>query len=422
MQSHPYETTIQNGWQVLTDLLEQPIMARHPQTGEPHDPPLVIHQGDVQHPQEWMPAYQSTSLYAPYLNGSSIMQAHADCLSPWLAGLCLDLEQTFPYVYANTYLTPPNSRALNLHADDRDVFVVQLVGSKHWEVMSKVPIEFPYPNEQVGKRDELPVPQYVVEGGASIQTTLHAGDVLYIPRGHCHHAKCTDDLSFHVTIAVATFDWTLAGMLHMASKSVLMQEPQFRKGLLPLEGLVKKDQFTDPREVLQTQIDSAIELLHNTITPEAVMNNLQARIEPHRQRARVQRDSQLERAHMLDNGSSRSSGKLAVGTLAAKHMTMATKVRAVTAKDQSDLQELLQNQNPSGTLLDHMRDDLTEDAKRVLSQLHQKQLVESVTVSDLKTLLVEGEDDSPRNPVWCDLAWLGFAKRAVELGEMAVVL
>ena len=418
MQSNPYETTIQNGWQVLTDLLEQPIMARHPQTGEPHDPPLVIHQGHVQHPQEWMPAYQSTSLYAPYLNGSSIMQAHADCLSPWLAGLCQDLEKTFPYVYANTYLTPPNSRALNLHADDRDVFVVQLVGTKQWEVMKEVPIEFPYPHEQVGKKDEMPVPQYVVEGGTSIATKLHAGDVLYIPRGHCHHAMCTDDLSFHVTIAVATFDWTLAGMLHMATKSVLMQEPQFRMGLLPLEGLVTTDQKNrnndnNPHVALQAQIDSAIELLRRTITPEAVMNNLQARIEPHRQRAKVQRDLQLERARMLD-GSSHSSGKFAVGSLAAKHMTLRTKVRAVTPKDRADLQELMKNQNSSETVLSQMRNDLVEDAKRVFSHLQQ---AETVTVAELKTL-IESENVSS---VWCDLAWLGFAKRAVELGEMATI-
>ena len=416
MQNTPYETTIQHGWRVLTDLLEQPIMATHPQTGEPHDPPLVIHNGDVQHPQEWMPAYGTTSLYAPYLNGSSIMQAHSDCLSPWLAGLCADLEQTFPYVYANTYLTPPSSRALNLHADDRDVFVIQLVGSKQWEVKKEIPIDFPYPHEQVGKKDELPVPQHVKEGEASIQTTLHAGDVLYIPRGHCHHAKCTDDLSFHVTIAVATFDWTLAGMLHMASKNVLMNQPQFRKGLLPLEGLVNDNHNNNPREALQAQIDSAINLLHETVTPEAVLNNLQARIEPHRQRAKVQRDAQLERGRTV--GSSESSSKFAVGSLAAKSMTLSTTVRAATAQNKADLQDLLQNQRPSSNSLGHMRDDLTDDAKRIVAHLQQEQ-VESVTVTDLKTLLES--NDSPISPVWCDLAWLGFAKQAVELGVLAVV-
>ena len=97
MESHPYEELVRQGWQTLTDLLEQPSM---------EEPPMVIHNGNVQHPQDWMPSYKTTSLFAPYVNGSSVMQAHADCLSPWLAAFCNDLQKTFPYVYANTYLTP----------------------------------------------------------------------------------------------------------------------------------------------------------------------------------------------------------------------------------------------------------------------------------------------------------------------------
>jgi len=106
MKSHPYEELVQESWQVLTDLLEQPIMSRNPDNpNEQSDPPLVIHSGIIRHPQEWMPAYGTTSLFAPYLNGSSVVQAHADCLSPWLAAFCGDFQLTFPYVYANTYLT-----------------------------------------------------------------------------------------------------------------------------------------------------------------------------------------------------------------------------------------------------------------------------------------------------------------------------
>ena len=404
MQLQPYEELVQEGWHVLTDLLEQPIMARDPQTNEQQDPPLVIHNGNVQHPQEWMPAYGTTSLFAPYVNGSSVMQAHADCLSPWLAAFCQDLQHTFPYVYANTYLTPPHSRALNLHADDRDVFVVQLVGSKEWEVMQEVPIAYPYPHEQVGKGD-LQVPPHVVEGGTSLSTTLQAGDVLYIPRGHCHHAKCTDDLSFHVTIAVATFDWTLAGMLHMASKSVLMNVNDYRKGILPMEALDEHN----PREALQEQIDSAIDLLQKTITPEAVLNNLQARIEPHRQRATVQRERQLERARSMGIAQS----NIAVGSLAAKHITLSTKVRAATGKDQEQLQELMGR--APGKL--HVRDELAEDVSAILSQLQSDPALKP-SVSDLKSLVSSASGPSP---VWCDLAWLGFAKQAVELGELAVV-
>ena len=38
----------------------------------------------------------------------------------------------FPAVYANCYVTPENSQTAPAHADDRDVFVLQLEGEKHW--------------------------------------------------------------------------------------------------------------------------------------------------------------------------------------------------------------------------------------------------------------------------------------------------
>lgn len=40
-----------------------------------------------------------------------------------------------------------------------------------------------------------------------------------------------DYISFHVTIAVATFDWTLAGILNVASKSILTKVEDYRKGI-----------------------------------------------------------------------------------------------------------------------------------------------------------------------------------------------
>jgi hypothetical protein len=389
MVAHPYEELIRHGWHALTDLLEQPFL---PQENEP---PLVIHNGNVQHPQEWMPAYGSTSLYGPYLNGSSVMQAHADCLSPWLAAFCQDLERTFPCVYANTYLTPPQSRALNLHADDRDVLVVQLVGSKHWQVMKEVPIEFPYPHEQVGKGD-LQVPKHVLEGGEALTCTLQPGDVLYIPRGHCHQAKCTDDLSFHVTIAVATFDWSLAGMIHQATKNILTSVPDYRKGILPLEGLDPQD----PNKVLQQQIDNAMETLREQITPDAILCNLQARVQPHRQRAKVNRDRQLER---FRSRKSLAPSPLPVGILAAKQVNFRTRLRAATDEEREQLPRKVQLQ---------VREELANDVESILTELRGD--------PSLEYSLAELQSRRRTSTIWCDLAWLGLAKQAVEVGELAL--
>ena len=161
--------------------------------------------------------YHDTNVWAAYLDGCSVVLNHADAVSPWLAALCDDLQQhAFPHAYANTYLTPPGAQTAPPHADDRDVLVIQVVGAKQWTVYSNIPIPFPYPHEQVGK-EGLAVPPHVLEGPKTLnQVTLEAGDVLYIPRGQVHQAQAaatTQEPSFHVTIALATHDWTLAGML-----------------------------------------------------------------------------------------------------------------------------------------------------------------------------------------------------------------
>jgi len=40
----------------------------------------------------------------------------------------------FPSTYANGYVTPVGSQAVLAHADDRDVFVVQMEGEKEWKI------------------------------------------------------------------------------------------------------------------------------------------------------------------------------------------------------------------------------------------------------------------------------------------------
>ena len=222
----PLEELTCQGWHVLIDLLEQGATEQ-----EGPEVALILKNRKVQNREACLEKYGS-SLFAPYLVGCSIVQNHADLISPWIAAVCQDLEYSFPYTYANTYLTPPNSQAMNPHADDRDVFVIQLVGSKHWEVFQEVPIDYPYTHEQVGKQG-IPVPPYVLQGDHSISTTLTAGDVLYIPRGHVHQARCSDSLSVHVTVAIATFDWTLAGMLNMATSSILLSKNDYRKSIVP---------------------------------------------------------------------------------------------------------------------------------------------------------------------------------------------
>ena len=122
-------------------------------------------------------------------------------------------------------MTPPKSQTAPPHADDRDVLVFQLVGHKHWKIYGEVPIPYPYTNEQVGK-DSMEVPSAVLNGPLVFDDCLHPGDVMYLPRGFVHQAQSTDDsLSFHITVAIATHDWTLGGNLSRLIQQQLMMIP-----------------------------------------------------------------------------------------------------------------------------------------------------------------------------------------------------
>ena len=75
-------------------------------------------------------------------------------------------------VQANAYLTPPHAGGLGRNVDQHDVIVLQLHGTKCWEV----------------------------EGLGSF--AVGPGDVVYIPRDTPHRAVTGDDASLHLTIGV----------------------------------------------------------------------------------------------------------------------------------------------------------------------------------------------------------------------------
>lgn len=75
-------------------------------------------------------------------------------------------------VQANAYLTPPDGTGLRTHADEHDVFAVQLHGTKCWQV------------DGLG------------------DFVMRPGDVLYVPAGCRHAARSELDVSLHLTIGV----------------------------------------------------------------------------------------------------------------------------------------------------------------------------------------------------------------------------
>eukprot|EP00929_Paragymnodinium_shiwhaense_P014612 TRINITY_DN122544_c0_g1_i1.p1 TRINITY_DN122544_c0_g1~~TRINITY_DN122544_c0_g1_i1.p1 ORF type:complete len:519 (-),score=97.07 TRINITY_DN122544_c0_g1_i1:26-1582(-) len=170
------------------------------------------------------PTSDYPSMHAAYLDGCSVVINHLDKVYPPVRDLCRSLRAELPHAFVNMYLTPPLAQAVEAHADDRDVLVVQVAGKKTWKVYDKPPIPFPYPQEQVGKSEEYPVPKQVLRSKPLVETSLQAGDVLYMPRGFVHEALTgAEEPSLHLTIALATHDWSwssvTAGALAAAGRT-----------------------------------------------------------------------------------------------------------------------------------------------------------------------------------------------------------
>jgi hypothetical protein len=104
-------------------------------------------------------------------------------------------------VKVNTYLTTADAAGFELHWDDHDVIVVQLAGSKSWQVRGASRVA---PMFRDAEPTTEPLDEILWSG------TMSAGDVMHIPRGFWHQATRTDrsesesgrGFSLHVTFGL----------------------------------------------------------------------------------------------------------------------------------------------------------------------------------------------------------------------------
>lgn len=103
------------------------------------------------------------------------------------------LEEHFDsHVEVSAFLTPRWSKGLSIHIDDEDVIVVQLKGTKDWNVHRPVSFDF--------RHGRGIAPEELTDRERWVR--LHPGDLLYIPRGAPHMAATGSAGSLHLTIAV----------------------------------------------------------------------------------------------------------------------------------------------------------------------------------------------------------------------------
>ena len=156
--------------------------------------------------------------------GGTIILNHLHRRHPPLAALCAALEPDFSAPFqTNVYLTPARAQGFHPHFDTHDVFVLQISGSKLWQLY-ETPVELPLKAHGEHARQDNP-------GPVREEFELRAGDTLYIPRGLVHDAKSTDETSIHVTVGVLS--WTWFDFLLEAVEELGASDPQVRAALPP---------------------------------------------------------------------------------------------------------------------------------------------------------------------------------------------
>ncbi|MEO8359844.1 MAG: cupin domain-containing protein [Vicinamibacteria bacterium] len=175
--------------------------------------------------------------------GGSVRVFKAERVWPFLRTLLSDLELETGFRFgANLYVTPAEQQGLGHHSDSHDVFVVQMSGTKRWEIFDS-----PYPLP-VGHRASLVFedgtrrdhrgdefggrvyPQKLL-GAPEMELTLQAGDLLYIPRGFVHRAFTAEGVSAHVTIGCHATTW--GDLLALSAAQETRRAPGLRETLPP---------------------------------------------------------------------------------------------------------------------------------------------------------------------------------------------
>jgi hypothetical protein len=219
---------------------------------------------------------------------------------------------------------------------------------------------------------------------------------------------------------LATHDWTLAGIMSVATQSILTRTIDFRKSILPTTTTTATATATATAtdmgnvKALQSQIEDAVRMIQQEVTAESIMGNLRSRFEKHNHRAFPLRMKLIHEARFPpENGTSQPDDDIdiVVGPKAAKRISFTTTIRAATPDERARVP--IDATKPRGL---NVREEIADAIMGIVSKMKSDPTIQC-RVLDLRSLMPAPSS----NPLVCDLALLSLAKRAIELGAFAVV-
>ena len=170
--------------------------------------------------RKFTPHIQPSAVMAEIRRGATLLIDNVEELHQPINELAAGFERTFhERVQVTVYASYRASSAFGVHADDHDVFVLQVAGRKRWTLYGASPAGL-YPD-----------PAAVAAKTPVWEGALEEGDVLYMPRGWLHTAVALDEPALHITFGV--FNSTGADLMrwfiqHSAAGQILHRDlPRF---------------------------------------------------------------------------------------------------------------------------------------------------------------------------------------------------
>lgn len=148
----------------------------------------------------------------------------------------------------NLYLAPRGGAGFPAHFDITDGFIVQCGGAKEWTIHDDYADQTSLPTADTPWEPDRYKP---LSSGKSMSFQL--GDVLYLPRGVMHAARCIDEYSLHLTISLESL--TYADVLLSEIRRLAHDIPALRRRIPWSWGSRDEDLTTALRDQMRTLAD-----------------------------------------------------------------------------------------------------------------------------------------------------------------------
>jgi ribosomal protein L16 Arg81 hydroxylase len=181
-----------------------------------------------------------------YGDGSMLLFSHLNRHHLPLASAISQCEAELHLPFrSNVYLSPPDSQGFKLHWDTHDVMVLQIAGSKTWQIFNN-PLELPH--EEQGRE----LPAWLQKAEKIAEVTLEAGDVLFLPRGFIHGAAANSSNSLHISVGMRSP--SLGDIALGEFKRATLAHPDMRKVAL-YQQYQCPDKLAEARRLIHEIID-----------------------------------------------------------------------------------------------------------------------------------------------------------------------